>query len=64
LSSTFARLCHLVDEIIVDIQTELKALDEEIQKLDHCSNEAKILRNKANFLASDLDKFNDQYLNI
>jgi mitofusin len=57
-------LCHLVDEIIVDIQTELKELDEEIQKLDHCSNESKKLRNRANFLASDLDKFNDQYLNI
>jgi SMC interacting uncharacterized protein involved in chromosome segregation len=54
----------LVDEVIVDIQTELRTLDEEIQKLDQCSNEAKKLRNKANFLASDLDKFNDQYLNI
>ncbi|CAG2168034.1 unnamed protein product [Oppiella nova] len=64
LSSTFARLCHLVDEVIVDIQTELKLLDEQIQRLDDYSNISRRLKNKAIFLANDLNKFSDDYLNI
>ncbi|CAG2102222.1 unnamed protein product [Medioppia subpectinata] len=64
LSSTFARLCHLVDEVIVDIQSELKLLDQQIQRLDEYSSISRKLKNRANFLANDLNKFTDDYLNI
>ena len=53
-----------MDEVIVDIQTELKLLDEQIQRLDDYSNISRRLKNKAIFLANDLNKFSDDYLNI
>lgn len=49
LSSTFARLCHLVDENLTDMQNDIKQLETE-------------LRNKANYLAGELDRFDQSYL--
>ena len=64
LSSTFARLCHLVDEVIIDIQTQLRQLDEEIKILEDSSNRARKLKNTANFIINDLNKFSADYLEI
>ncbi|XP_054160587.1 transmembrane GTPase Marf-like [Oppia nitens] len=62
LSSTFARLCHLIDEVMADIKTEMKQLDEQIRQLSDCSSIARRLKNKANYLNDDLSKFTNDYL--
>lgn len=64
LSATFARLCQLVDEIVADIKTELKQLDDQIENLEGCSNNSKNLQDKAKYLSNELDKFTNQYLNF
>ena len=64
LSATFARLCQLVDEIVSDIKTELKQLDDQIENLESCSNNSKNLQDKAKYLSNELDKFTNQYLNF
>jgi outer membrane murein-binding lipoprotein Lpp len=50
LSSTFARLCHLIDEATNDMDAEIKTLDKEIKQLEEAANSAKVLRNKANYI--------------
>lgn len=62
LSSTFARLCHLVDEVITDMQNDIGLLDQDSQKLDESSVAARTLRNKADYLYSELETFTEQYL--
>ncbi|KAJ9593852.1 hypothetical protein L9F63_027504, partial [Diploptera punctata] len=62
LSSTFARLCHLVDEATNDMDSEIKILDKEIRKLEEAANSAKVLRNKANYITKELEMFDDAYL--
>ncbi|XP_076330663.1 mitochondrial assembly regulatory factor isoform X2 [Tachypleus tridentatus] len=43
LSNTFARLCQLVDDVVSDMQGEIKQLDIEMGKLDECSATARLL---------------------
>ncbi|XP_023231334.1 mitofusin-2-like [Centruroides sculpturatus] len=62
LSSTFARLGHLVDEVISDMRIEVKDLDNDIEKLDKSGTAARIFRNKAGYLGSELETFSQQYL--
>jgi mitofusin len=62
LSSTFARLCHLVDETTDDMDTELKSLEKEIRQLEEAANSARLLRNKANYISKELEIFEDAYL--
>ncbi len=62
LSSTFARLCHLVDENLTDMQNDIKQLETELRALDEVATSAKVLRNKANYLAGELDRFDQSYL--
>ena len=62
LSSTFARLCHLVDENLTDMQDDIKQLETELRALDEVATSAKVLRNKANYLAGELDRFDQSYL--
>lgn len=62
LSSTFARLCHLVDEAKGEMETDIQKLEREIRQLEDSVNSSKILRNKANYLVSELDTFTQQYL--
>jgi len=62
LSSTFARLCHLVDEAKVDMEGEIYTLEKEIGQLEEIVNASKILKNKAGYLVSQLDTFIQQYL--
>lgn len=62
LSSTFARLGHLVDEVVSEMDSEIKKLDQEINKMEEAATSARILRNKAGYLISELETFSQQYL--
>lgn len=62
LSSTFARLCHLVDENLTDMQADIAQMEAELRSLDQVASAAKVLRNKANYLAGELDRFDKDYL--
>ncbi|XP_076324241.1 mitofusin-2-like [Tachypleus tridentatus] len=62
LSSTFARLCQLVVEVINEMEGEIRTLDTEVEKLDECLTMSRILRNKAGYLMSKLETFSQQYL--
>ncbi|OXU22112.1 hypothetical protein TSAR_004095 [Trichomalopsis sarcophagae] len=62
LSSTFARLCHLVDETTSEMDSELKTIATTLRTLEEAATNAKVLRNKANYLANELDLFHAAYL--
>ncbi|XP_037085103.1 transmembrane GTPase Marf-like [Pollicipes pollicipes] len=62
LSSTFARLCHLVDETVRDMQQEVSQLDARLAELEALAAGAKTLRNKASYVASELRVFSDSFL--
>lgn len=62
LSSTFARLCHLVDETTSEMDSELKNIASTIRILEEATSSAKVLRNKANYLTNELDLFDAAYL--
>ncbi|CAL1674718.1 unnamed protein product [Lasius platythorax] len=62
LSSTFARLCHLIDEATSEMDTELKTIASTLGILEKAASKAKHLRNEANFLINELDTFDAAYL--
>lgn len=62
LSSTFARLCHLIDETTTEMDSELKNIASTIRILEEATSSAKVLRNKANYLTNELDLFDAAYL--
>lgn len=62
LSSTFARLCHLVDEATDTMHRDVKQLEQRIRELEDSAARAKVLKNKANYIAHELDLFEDAYL--
>lgn len=64
LSTTFARLCHLVDEATSDMDKQLKELEVQVNNLENAAGRAKVLRNKANYLIHELELFEDAYLKL
>ena len=62
LSSTFARLCHLVDETTSEMKDNISGIDRKLQRLDDASNQAKLLKNQANFIANKLERFDQSFL--
>ncbi|XP_029677132.1 transmembrane GTPase Marf isoform X1 [Formica exsecta] len=62
LSSTFARLCHLVDEATSEMDSELKTIANTLGILEKAAFKSKHLRNEANFLINELDTFDAAYL--
>ncbi|XP_011151154.1 transmembrane GTPase Marf isoform X2 [Harpegnathos saltator] len=62
LSSTFARLCHLVDETTSEMDSELKSIASTLHILEQAASRAKVLRNKANYLINELELFDAAYL--
>lgn len=62
LSSTFARLCHLVDETTSQMDSELKTIANTLRVLEDAASNAKVLRNKANYLINELELFDAAYL--
>ena len=62
LSSTFARLCHLVDESTAEMKDSAKSLERDIKELEEIASRAKVLRNQATFLGNKLEMFESTYL--
>jgi mitofusin len=62
LSSTFARLCHLVDETTGEMKDDIKRIDAELSGLEENASRSKVLKNKANFIANKLELFDQTYL--
>lgn len=62
LSTMFARLCRLIDEATTEMDEELSEVREAIKMLEDASTSAKKLRNKANYLAHELELFDDAFL--
>lgn len=46
------------------MSNDMKDLEQEIQKLDSAANSAKVLRNKSDYLAKELDMFEETYLRM
>ncbi|CAG9862018.1 unnamed protein product [Phyllotreta striolata] len=64
LSGTFARLCQMVDGATTEMDKQLKELEGEVSCLETAGSRAKVLRNKANYLAHELELFEKAYLKL
>lgn len=62
LSSTFARLCRVVDNAQSDMNTELKDIESILNVLETNQKQIKLLRNKANYITNELDIFENNYI--
>ncbi|KAI2515096.1 mitofusin 2 [Homo sapiens] len=62
LSGTFAHLCQQVDVTRENLEQEIAAMNKKIEVLDSLQSKAKLLRNKAGWLDSELNMFTHQYL--
>merc|ERR1712098_1002313 len=62
LSSTFARLCHLVDESTAEMKDNAKTMEKNIKELEEIAGRSKVLRNQASFLGNKLEMFESTYL--
>merc|ERR1712240_420576 len=62
LSSTFARLCHLVDESTAEMKDSAKEMEKNYRELEDIASRAKVLRNQAAFLSNKLEMFESTYL--
>lgn len=62
MSGTFARLCRVVDTATTDMTEELKRIEGELTILEANQKQIKLLRNKANYISSELDIFDTNYL--
>lgn len=62
LSSTFARLCRVVDTAQSDMNTELKEIENSLNVLEANQKNIKLLRNKASFITNKLDTFENNYI--
>merc|ERR1711899_9441 len=61
LSSTFARLCHLVDETTNEMADNINRIDNKLRRLEDASSKSKKLKNQANFIANKLELFDQNY---
>jgi len=62
LSSTFARLCHLVDETTNEMADNINRIDNKLRRLEDASSSSKKLKNQAHFIANKLELFDQKYL--
>lgn len=62
LSCTFAGLCRVVDQSTTDMQSELKTIEHALGKLETVQKQIKLLRNKSNYIANELDIFENNYI--
>uniref|UniRef100_A0A3Q2T690 Mitofusin 2 n=1 Tax=Fundulus heteroclitus TaxID=8078 RepID=A0A3Q2T690_FUNHE len=62
LSSVFAQLCQQVDVTRQNLEDEVNDMNRKIELLDILQGKAKLLRNKAGWLDSELNMFTQQYL--
>uniref|UniRef100_A0AAR2L7Y5 Dynamin-type G domain-containing protein n=1 Tax=Pygocentrus nattereri TaxID=42514 RepID=A0AAR2L7Y5_PYGNA len=62
LAGTFAQLCQQVDVTRQQLEDEIQDMNRKIEQLDSLQSKAKLLRNKAGWLDSELNMFTQQYL--
>ncbi|XP_037914832.1 transmembrane GTPase Marf isoform X3 [Hermetia illucens] len=62
LSSTFARLCRVVDTASIEMNDELKAIEGSLNVLEANQKQMKLLRNKANYITNELEIFETNYI--
>ncbi|XP_039450823.1 transmembrane GTPase Marf isoform X1 [Culex pipiens pallens] len=62
LSSTFARLCRVVDTATTDMNSELKEIETSLAVIEANQKQIKVLSNKANFIQRELDIFESNYI--
>lgn len=62
LAGTFVHLCQQVDITRENLEQEVTTLSKKIEILDSLQSKAKLLRNKAGWLDSELNMFTNQYL--
>jgi len=62
LSSTFVRLCHQVDLTKSDLQRELTDLETDVAQLEDAAAHSKALKNRAQFIDTELNNFIAQFL--
>lgn len=62
LSSTFARLCRVVDTATTDMNDELKQIENALNVLETNQKQIKLLRNKANYIQNELEIFENNYI--
>lgn len=62
LTSVFAQLCQQVDVTRQNLEDEVNEMNRKIELLDNLQSKAKLLRNKAGWLDSELNMFSQQYL--
>jgi mitofusin 2 len=64
LSSTFARLCRVVDTATTDMNEELKEIEKSLAILESNQKQIKLLRNKANYITNELEIFDNNYIKV
>ncbi|XP_058823510.1 transmembrane GTPase Marf isoform X2 [Topomyia yanbarensis] len=62
LSSTFARLCRVVDTATTDMNAELKDIENSLAVIETNQKQIKVLSNKANFIQRELEIFDSNYI--
>uniref|UniRef100_A0A3B4T4S4 Mitofusin 2 n=1 Tax=Seriola dumerili TaxID=41447 RepID=A0A3B4T4S4_SERDU len=62
LAGVFAQLCQQVDVTRQNLEDEITDMNRKIELLDGLQSKAKLLRNKAGWLDSELNMFTQQYL--
>ncbi|XP_055021627.1 mitofusin-2 [Boleophthalmus pectinirostris] len=62
LAGMFAQLCQQVDVTRQNLEDEINEMNQKIEQLDGLQSKAKLLRNKAGWLDSELNMFIQQYL--
>ncbi|CAG6021995.1 unnamed protein product [Menidia menidia] len=62
LAGVFAQLCQQVDVTRQNLEDEITEMNSKIELLDNLQSKAKLLRNKAGWLDSELNMFTQQYL--
>uniref|UniRef100_A0A8C6UCX0 Mitofusin 2 n=1 Tax=Neogobius melanostomus TaxID=47308 RepID=A0A8C6UCX0_9GOBI len=62
LAGMFAQLCQQVDVTRQNLEDEVTEMNNKIEQLDSLQSKAKLLRNKAGWLDSELNMFIQQYL--
>ncbi|XP_056278296.1 mitofusin-2 [Pseudoliparis swirei] len=62
LAGVFVQLCQQVDVTRQNLEDEITGMNSKIELLDGLQSKAKLLRNKAGWLDSELNMFTQQYL--
>ncbi|CAF92252.1 unnamed protein product [Tetraodon nigroviridis] len=62
LAGMFAQLCQQVDVTRQNLEDEITDMNQKMELLDSLQSKAKLLRNKAGWLDSELNMFTQQYL--